>query len=224
MKILIVEDEDLLRANLASYLKQQNFQVETATNAQEGLYHAGESNIDLGIFDLGLPDFSGIELIQKLRKKNIQFPILILTARNAWEDKVDGLEAGADDYVVKPFQKEEIMARIRALLRRSVGQSKPIIEHGNFALDPKSASIKFHDKELELTAYEYKILEYFLYHPKEVVSKAKLMLLLYGDESDRDPNIIEVFIRRLRKKTQGKDTKKQSIRTMRGQGYIFDGE
>ncbi|MEZ4703914.1 MAG: response regulator transcription factor [Bdellovibrionota bacterium] len=221
MKILLVEDEDLLRANLANFLRQEQYMVLTAQNAEEGLYHSSESGINLGIFDLGLPDFSGVELIKKVRAAKVNFPILVLTARNTWEEKVEALEAGADDYVVKPFQKQEVLARVRALLRRSAGKHQAILEHGAFALDPASQKISFYKSDLELTAYEYKVMEYFMYNAGKVVSKADLIKHLYTDADERDPNIIEVFVRRLRKKTQGPQGQ-EFIKTQRGQGYVFD--
>ncbi len=218
MKLLLVEDEQLLREQLVEGLKKQNYVVEEAPDGEEALYLAREFEFDLGIFDLGLPGISGIEAIETLRKENVNFPILILTARGHWQDKVDGLAAGADDYLVKPFQNEELYARINALLRRSSGYAQPEISKGPISLDTLKQEVKVSDKVMDLTAYEYMVLEYLMLNPDKVVSKTELTEHLYAQDYDRDSNVLEVFVGRLRKKIDPNGDIKP-IETLRGRGY-----
>ena len=218
MKLLLVEDDDALRQQLVSALKAQNYVVEEAPNGQEALYLAREYQFDLGIFDLGLPDISGMEVISTLRDEDVQFPVLILTARGHWQDKVDGLAAGADDYLVKPFQTEELLARINALLRRASGYAKPEIVKGPISLNSLKQEVKVNGQVMDLTAYEYKVLEYLMLNPDKVVSKTELTEHLYAQDYDRDSNVLEVFVGRLRKKIDPDGTIKP-IDTLRGRGY-----
>lgn len=218
MKLLLVEDDDALREQLVSALKAQNYVVEEAPNGEEALYLAREYQFDLGIFDLGLPDISGMEVISTLRDEDVQFPVLILTARGHWQDKVDGLAAGADDYLVKPFQTEELLARINALLRRASGYAKPEIVKGPIALNSLKQEVKVNGEVMDLTAYEYKVLEYLMLNPDKVVSKTELTEHLYAQDYDRDSNVLEVFVGRLRKKIDPDGTIKP-IDTLRGRGY-----
>lgn len=218
MKLLLVEDDDALRQQLVSALKAQNYVVEEAPNGEEALYLAREYQFDLGIFDLGLPDISGMEVISTLRDENVQFPVLILTARGHWQDKVDGLAAGADDYLVKPFQTEELLARINALLRRASGYAKPEIVKGPISLNSLKQEVKVNGQVMDLTAYEYKVLEYLMLNPDKVVSKTELTEHLYAQDYDRDSNVLEVFVGRLRKKIDPDGTIKP-IDTLRGRGY-----
>lgn len=197
MKLLLVEDDDALRQQLVSALKAQNYVVEEAPNGEEALYLAREYQFDLGIFDLGLPDISGMEVIATLRDEDVQFPVLILTARGHWQDKVDGLAAGADDYLVKPFQTEELLARINALLRRASGYAKPEIIKGPISLNSLKQEVKVNGQVMDLTAYEYKVLEYLMLNPDKVVSKTELTEHLYAQDHDRDSNVLEVFVGRL---------------------------
>ena len=218
MRLLIVEDEQTLRIQLESQLQAQGFVVDSAADGQEGLYKASEFPIDLALIDLGLPKISGIELIRKVRGLGRPYPILIFTARDRWQDKVEGLEAGADDYLVKPFHFEEMMARVRALLRRSGGWASPGLRCGPVQLDVSSQQVALHDQPVELTAYEYKVLEYLMLHAGEVVSKSELSEHIYAEDADRDSNVIEVFIRRLRQKLDPEETL-HPIETLRGRGY-----
>ena len=194
--------------------------VEEAGDGKEGLYFALEYPIDLAIIDLGLPEISGLDIIRELREQGKTYPILILTARDRWEDKVDGLEAGADDYVVKPFHVEEVTARVNALLRRSGGWASSIMKAGPVTLDMSRQELRVNDAGIELTSFEYKIIEYLMVRAGQVVSKTELTERLYDQDFERDSNVIEVFIGRLRKKLDPANTIKP-IETLRGRGYRF---
>jgi len=220
MRLLVVEDQNLLRQQLAQGLTRHGYVVDDAADGKAGLYFASEFAYDAAIIDLGLPLLDGIALIRQIRAQGKTFPILILTARGDWQDKVEGLDAGADDYVVKPFQLEEILARLNALLRRAAGFAKSLIELGPIALDITSKRVTLEGKSVELTAYEYKLLEYLMLHPGQVVSKTELTEHLYAQDYDRDSNVLEVFVRRLRQKLDPQDTL-HPIETIRGQGYRF---
>jgi len=221
MKLLVVEDESLLRQQLVNSLTEQGYVVDGAEDGKAGLYYATEYDYDAAIIDLGLPLMNGIELIEAIRKSGKQFPVLILTARGDWQDKVAGLDAGADDYVVKPFQLEEILARLNALLRRAAGFSKPKLEFGPLSLDTTAKRLTVDGENVDLTAYEYKMLEYLMLHPGQVISKTELTEHLYAQDYDRDSNVLEVFIRRLRQKLDPEQTL-NPIETVRGQGYRFN--
>lgn len=220
MRLLVVEDQSLLRQHLTQGLVRHGYVVDDAADGRAGLYFASEFAYDAAIIDLGLPLLDGISLIRQIREQGRTFPILILTARGDWQDKVEGLDAGADDYVVKPFQLEEILARLNALLRRAAGFAKPLIECGPIALDITSKRVTLAGNAVELTAYEYKLLEYLMLHPGQVVSKTELTEHLYAQDYDRDSNVLEVFVRRLRQKLDPEDTL-HPIETIRGQGYRF---
>ena len=220
MRLLVVEDQSLLRQTLVQGLSRSGYIVDAAADGKAGLYYATEFDYDAAIIDLGLPLIDGISLIKLIRELEKTFPILILTARGDWQDKVEGLDAGADDYVVKPFQIEEILARLNALLRRAAGFAKPIIEFGPIALDIASKRVCAHGQTIELTAYEYKLLEYLMMHPGQVISKTELTEHLYAQDYDRDSNVLEVFVRRLRQKLDPDESLKP-IETIRGQGYRF---
>jgi two-component system response regulator PhoP len=218
MRALVIEDDPDLRAMVARYFTDEGFVVDSAGDGEQGLYMATEYPIDLAIVDLGLPKVSGVDIVRKARKKGCTYPILILTARDGWESKVAGLEAGADDYVVKPFHKEELMARARALLRRTGGWAHSKLESGPVALDTAAKSVTLHGAAVELTAYEFRLLEYLLLHAGKVVSKSTLTEHLYSEHMERDSNVIEVFVRRLRAKLDP-DESLHPIETLRGQGY-----
>lgn len=220
MRLLLVEDEAEIREPLAQKLRKQGFTVDSAEDGAAGLFLGREYGIDLGIIDIGLPKISGIELIRELRKLDKHFPILILTARGNWQDKVEGLEAGADDYLVKPFHVEELLARLNALLRRSGGWSQPVLSGGPVELDTRTQTVTLHGSPVELTAYEYKVLEYMMLHAGKVISKSDLTEHIYDQDWDRDSNTIEVFVRRLRKKLDP-DERYKPIETLRGRGYRF---
>lgn len=220
MRILVVEDEQLLRDQLNAALIKKGYSVDLAAEGEEGRYYAKEYDYDVAIIDLGLPKLSGIDLIRELRGGDINYPILILTARGHWQDKVDGLEAGADDYVVKPFEMEEVLARLNALIRRSAGHAKPVLSVGGIELDTSSQQVSLNGDKVELTSFEYKVLEYLMLRPGEVVSKTVLTEHIYAQDFDRDSNTIEVFIGRLRKKLDP-DNALKPIETLRGRGYRF---
>lgn len=220
MHILIVEDEQQLLDQLASQLTDKGYAVEKAVDGEEGLYLGTEFPFDVAVIDLGLPGLSGMDLIQQLRDQGNDYPILILTARGRWQDKVEGLEAGADDYLVKPFQFEELLARLNALVRRSSGWSQPVLDCGAVKLDTSTQQVSVNDSRLELTAYEYKVLEYLMLHAGEVISKTILTEHIYAQDYDRDSNVMEVFIGRLRKKLDP-DGSLKPIETLRGRGYRF---
>lgn len=220
MRALVVEDEEGLRDDLCRRLRDDGWAVESTGDGEEGLYYGRELPFDIGIIDLGLPGLSGLKLIESLRNENIAFPVLILTARDRWQDKVEGLKIGADDYLTKPFHMEELVARINALVRRSAGWSSPVIESGPIRLDTAAQEVRLADKPVELTGFEYKVLEYLMLHAGEVISKSDLTEHLYSQDFERDSNVIEVFIGRLRRKLDP-DGDRNPIQTLRGRGYRF---
>jgi len=220
MRLLVIEDDDTLREMLAKRLTEAGFAVEQAADGKEGLYFAQEYPVDLAIIDLGLPEVSGLDIIRQVRADGKTYPILILTARDRWEDKVDGLSAGADDYVVKPFHFEEISARVNALLRRSGGWASSQLDAGPVSLDMSRQELSVNGAALELTSFEYKIIEYLMVRAGQVISKSELTDRLYDQDFERDSNVIEVFIGRLRKKMDPDNTLKP-IETLRGRGYRF---
>ena len=220
MHILVVEDETRLREQLQARLRSNGHVVESAADGEEGLYYGQEYPLDLAIIDIGLPKLSGIDLIRRLRGRDINFPILILTARGNWQDKVDGLESGADDYLVKPFRFEELEARLNALLRRASGWSKPVLDCGPISLDTGRQSLTVAGSPVDLTAFEYRVLEHLMLHAGEVISKTDLTNTIYEQDHDRDSNVLEVFIGRLRRKLDPDNTLRP-IETLRGRGYRF---
>lgn len=220
MRILLVEDETALREQLARRLEERGFPVDAAGDGEEGLFLGREYPMDLAIIDLGLPGISGIELIRRLREEGRSFPILILTARDAWQDKVEGLEAGADDYLVKPFHFEELAARVNALLRRAAGHASPVIEGLGIRLDTARQEVRVDDRPVDLTGHEYRVLEYLMSHAGRVISKSELIEHIYDQDFDRDSNVLEVFVGRLRRKLDP-DGSRRPIETLRGRGYRF---
>jgi len=221
MRVLIVEDEEELRLQLYQRLTETGYAVDVAENGEEGLYIGKEYPIDVAIIDIGLPRLSGIEVIRNLREADKEFPILILTARGRWQDKVEGLEAGADDYLVKPFHMEELEARIKALLRRAAGLSQPTVSYGPITLNTTTQEVMLDGKLLELTAYEFKVIEYLMLNAGQVISKTELTEHIYAQDYDRDSNVIEVFVGRLRRKLDP-DNRLKPIETLRGRGYRFN--
>ena len=220
MRMLVIEDDATLRESLASKLLEEGFAVEQAADGREGLYFALEYPVDLAIVDLGLPEMSGLDIIRQAREQGKTYPILILTARDRWQDKVDGLSAGADDYVVKPFHYEEVSARVNALLRRAGGWASSVLSAGPVNLDMSRQDVSVNGNSIELTSFEYKIIEYLMVRAGEVISKTELTERLYDQDFERDSNVIEVFIGRLRKKLDP-DNSIKPIETLRGRGYRF---
>ncbi len=220
MRVLVVEDDADIREQLIDTLQGEGYVVDAAAEGSQGLYFALEYPIDIAIVDLGLPEVSGLEIIRKLRDAGKDYPVIILTARTRWQNRVEGLEAGADDYVDKPFHHEELLARMRALLRRTGRWSQAEFACGPIRLNTSEQRVLCNDEEISLTAYEYKVIEHLMMHAGEVISKTDLTESMYDDESDRDSNVIEVFIRRLRMKLDPDGTI-NPIETLRGRGYRF---
>lgn len=221
MRALVIEDDPQLREQVSQYLEEEGYAVDSAGDGDEGQFMALEYPLDLAVVDLGLPKTPGIAIIKAVRKAGRKFPILILTARDGWQSKVEGLEAGADDYLVKPFHREELLARARALVRRSGGWSQSLLECGPIVLDTTARNVSLSGKPVELTAYEYRVLEFLVLHAGEVVSKSTLTEHLYNEEEERDSNVIEVFVRRLRTKLDP-EGQLNPITTLRGSGYRWD--
>jgi two-component system response regulator PhoP len=218
MRVLLIEDDQRLLDTLSRHLREAGYAVDESSDGIEGLYLGEEFPIDLAVIDLGLPTLSGLEVIRELRSRGRDFPILVLTARSEWQDKVAGLEAGADDYLTKPFHVEELMARINALMRRAGGHARPRVQFGPVIVDLTGQRVFLDGKEVELTTYEYKVLNYLVMHPEEVVTKTDLSEHIYEEDADRDSNVIEVFIGRLRRKIDPDGTL-NPIETLRGRGY-----
>jgi len=220
MRLLLIEDEADLRRGLKRQLEAEGYRVDEAGDGEEGLYLAREFPCDLAIVDLGLPKLNGIAIVQRLRQEGKAMPILILTARSTWQDKVGGLEAGADDYLAKPFEYPELAARVKALLRRSLKATGDVLTLGPLGIDFAGQSAKLHGEALDLTAYEYRLLEYLVRERARVVTKQELSDYLYPHGDDRDSNVLEVLIGRLRRKLDPDGTL-APIETLRGRGYRF---
>lgn len=220
MRILIIEDEIKLQKQIRQQLESDGYMVDACNSGEEGLYIASEYPLDAAIVDIGLPGLSGLEVIAALRKRGSLLPILILTARNSWQDKVKGLEMGADDYLAKPFQMEELQARLRALLRRASAIPNTLLKFGPITLNMAEQTVKINDNPVELTTFEYRLLEHLLRHQGEVISKQTLTDYLYPHDDNHDSNVLEVMIGRLRRKLDP-DGKLNPIETLRGRGYRF---
>lgn len=221
MRVLVVEDNALLRHHLKVQLSELGHQVDAAEDAKEADYFLNEHLPDIAIVDLGLPDEDGLSLIKRWRSHEVTLPVLVLTAREGWQDKVEVLGAGADDYVTKPFHIEEVVARMQALLRRNSGLASQIISLPPFQLDLSRRELSIHDNPIKLTAFEYTIMEMLIRNVGKVVSKESLMLQLYPDAELRESHTIDVLMGRLRKKIQAEHAA-EVITTVRGQGYRFD--
>ncbi|MBS0587208.1 MAG: response regulator transcription factor [Proteobacteria bacterium] len=220
MRILVIEDEFRLQNQIRQQLEAAGYMVDTCSNGDEGLFLATEYPLDAAIIDIGLPGKSGLEIIKALRERGSLLPILILTARSSWQDKVQGLEMGADDYLTKPFQMEELQARVKALLRRATGIPQTLLKCGPITLDVTAQSVSVNGAVIELTSFEYRLLEELVRHHGEVLSKHTLADYLYPHDEDRDSNVLEVMIGRLRRKLDPDGTL-NPIETMRGRGYRF---
>tara|TARA_B110000914_G_C15511784_1_gene471233 strand:- start:2017 stop:2715 length:699 start_codon:yes stop_codon:yes gene_type:complete len=218
MRVLFVEDDFELQTNLKQHLVDANYSIDVASDGEEGLFQGCEYDYDAAIIDVGLPKLDGIALITALRERGIAFPILILTARDSWQDKVKGLDCGADDYLTKPFHAQELVARLNALIRRSAGKASSLIENGPFSINTSSLEVKKDQQLIALSSSEYKLFEYLMLHVGEVKSKTVLTEHIYDQDFDLDSNVIEVFIRRLRLKLDA-ENHYGIIETLRGQGY-----
>ncbi|MDN5781819.1 MAG: response regulator transcription factor [Luteimonas sp.] len=218
MRALVIEDDTELREQICKQLRSDGFAVDSTGEGEEGLFFALEYPIDIAVIDIGLPGPTGLDIITDVREAGRDYPILILTARSRWQDKVEGLETGADDYVVKPFHPGELTARMQALVRRSRGWAQPKLECGEIVLDTARQEVFVADEAVELTAYEYRVLQHLMLHAGEVVSKTDLTDHIYEENAERDSNVIEVFVRRLRAKLDPDGTRKP-IETLRGRGY-----
>ena len=218
MRLLLVEDEPNLRGQLVALLNRQGYPVDAAPDGEEGLFLGREYPMDLAIIDLGLPKLSGIELIRELRRLGRNFPILILTARDAWQDKIEGLESGADDYLTKPFHDGELLARVNALLRRAAGHASPVLRNAGLELDTTAQRVRRDGSDVDLTGHEYRIVEYLMLHAGKVVSKTELTEHIYDQDFDRDSNVVEVLVGRIRRKLDP-DGSRKPIETLRGRGY-----
>ncbi|MFA7437570.1 response regulator transcription factor [Castellaniella sp.] len=214
MRLLLVEDEPLLSAQLKDVLQKASYVVDVVHDGIEAEYQGLHEPYDLAVLDLGLPGRDGLSVLRAWRQANRSMPVLILTARDNWHDKVVGIDAGADDYLTKPFHSEELLARVRALLRRAAGHASADICCGPLRLDPRQARIWLDDAPLELTSHEYRVLAYLMMHRGEAVSRTELTEHIYAQDFDRDSNTIEVFIARLRRKIPA-----HLIQTLRGLGY-----
>ena len=220
MRVLLVEDEAALRESVRDALADAGYAVDGAADGEEGLYFGLEYPADVAVVDLGLPKLNGIELIRRLRAQGRKYPILVLTARDRWQDKVEALGAGADDYLVKPFHVEELLARLNALLRRASGWAQPVLACGPVEIDTAAQQVRVAGRPVELTTFEYRVLHYLVLHAGEVVSKTDLTDHIYEQDYDRDSNVIEVFVGRLRRKLDP-DGSIEPIETLRGRGYRF---
>ncbi len=218
MRLLIVEDTPQLLVQLDMFFQKNGFSVDLADDGERALFLLKEYEYDAAIIDLGLPKLDGLEVIKAARQLDIKVPVLILTARDSWQQKVDGLDAGGDDYLTKPFHEEELLARVKALIRRSSGHASSELKAGPITLDLSLQQVYVSEQPLELTAYEYKVLEYLMLHPKKVISKSELTEHIYDQDFDLDSNVIEVFVGRLRKKLDP-DNSIKPIETLRGRGY-----
>lgn len=219
MRILIVEDDDTLREQLVDTLITSGYAVDSAGDGEEAHFLGDTEPYDAVVLDLGLPIMDGASILRKWRSAGHAFPVLILTARDTWSEKVEGLDAGADDYLTKPFNMEELLARLRALIRRSTGNANPLLECGDVVLDTRNSRVSEAGMPLKLTAQEFKLLDFLMHHQGEVVSRTTLTEHIYDQDFDRDSNTIEVFINRIRKKL-----KTNIIHTVRGLGYRLEGE
>ncbi len=214
MRLLVVEDDPDLNRQLVSALSDAGYVVDTAKDGEEGHFLGDTEPYDAIVLDLGLPVMDGVTVLEQWRRAGHKMPVLILTARDRWSDKVAGFDAGADDYVSKPFHMEEVLARIRALLRRSAGHATSELSCGPLMLDTKAARVTVDGQAVKLTSLEFRLLSYLMHHKGRVVSRTELVEHLYDQDFDRDSNTIEVFVGRLRKKL-GVDL----LRTVRGLGY-----
>jgi len=219
MRVLVIEDDPDLNRQLSTALVDAGYAVDCAHDGEEGYFLGDTEPYDIVILDIGLPKKDGISVLEQWRRAERNMPVILLTARDRWSDKVQGMDAGADDYVAKPFHMEELLARVRAQVRRASGHAKSEIECGDLRLDTKSARVTFAGQPVKLTSHEYRVHAYLMHHNGRVVSRTELVEHLYEQDFDRDSNTIEVFVGRLRKKIPG-----DLIKTVRGLGYRLSNE
>lgn len=219
MRILLVEDDTLLRPQLRTALQGAGYTVDEADNGRDAQFLGETEAVDAVVLDLGLPVVDGISVLKRWRAQGHNMPVLILTARDNWHEKVAGIDAGADDYLTKPFHLEELLARVRALIRRAAGQASAVLLCGDWSLDTRSGRVTCAGQPVALTAHEYKVLDYLMHRPGVLVSRAELTEHIYAQDFDRDSNTIEVFVGRLRKKLQSASVHAARIETVRGMGY-----
>ncbi len=220
MRLLLIEDDAVLRLGLARKLEADGYRIDQSADGADGLFQAREYPVDLAIVDLGLPKMNGLTVVQTLRAEGRTLPILILTARGSWQDKVLGLEAGADDYLVKPFEYPELAARVKALLRRALKAASNALTLGALTINFSAQTARLGEATLELTTFEYRVLEFLVRERARVVSKQELSDYLYPHDEDRDSNVLEVLVGRLRRKLDPDGTL-APIETLRGRGYRF---
>lgn len=214
MRILLVEDEPTLHGQLAQALRDAGYAVDGCTHGRDAWVLGDTEPFDAVVLDLGLPEMDGLTVLKRWRAAGKRMPVLILTARDHWHDKVAGIDAGADDYLTKPFHAEELLARLRGLIRRASGHASPVLVCGPVELDTRSSRVTLAGQHVALTSHEFKVLSYFMHHPNAVVSRTELTEHIYAQDFDRDSNTIEVFVGRLRKKLPA-----DLIETVRGLGY-----
>ena len=219
MRVLVVEDESHLQRQLASALAEAGYAVDCASDGEHADVLACTEPYDAVVLDLGLPVTDGLTVLRRWRESGLAVPVLVLTARGSWHEKVQGIDAGADDYVAKPFRMEELLARLRALIRRASGQVVPVLRVGGLVLDPRTAKVTLDGAPVKLTGHEFRVLSYLMHHRGRVVSQAELTEHIYAQSFDRDSNTVEVFIARLRRKLGG-----SLIETVRGLGYRIEAE
>ncbi|MFN2348225.1 MAG: response regulator transcription factor [Thioalkalivibrio sp.] len=218
MRVVVIEDEAPLREQLRARLEAEGWMVDTSADGEDGLYQLTEYPADVAVVDLGLPKLSGLDVIRQFRAGGGKVPVLILTARSQWQEKVEGLEAGADDYLAKPFHMEELVARLKALARRAAGSPDGRLPLGPLVLDTGAQTVSLEGTAVSLTTFEYRLLEYLARHAGQVVAKQTLTDYLYAHDEDRDSNVLEVLIARLRRKLDPDGTL-SPIETLRGRGY-----
>lgn len=214
MRLLLVEDDPTLRGQLQAALQDAGYVVDTAHNGRDAWFTGDTEPCDAVVLDLGLPVLDGLSVLRRWREAGRTMPVLILTARDSWHEKVAGIDAGADDYLAKPFHTEELLARLRSLIRRSQGLASPLLRVGELVLDTRSSRVTLAGQPVALTAQELRLLAYLLHRPGQVVSRTELAEHLYAQDAERDSNTIEVFVARLRRKLPG-----VAIETVRGLGY-----
>src|SRR5947207_665735 len=214
MRVLVVEDETRLSRQLARALSDAGYAVDCASDGERADFLVQTERYDALVLDLGLPKIDGLTLLRRWREAGLFVPVLVLTARGSWHEKVQGIDGGADDYVAKPFRLEEVLARVRALIRRSTGQARPVLRAGAIVLDPRTAKVTFDGHPVKLTSHEFRVLSYLMHHRGRVVSQSELTEHIYAEQADRDSNTVEVFIARLRRKLGA-----SAIETVRGLGY-----